>query len=52
MVAADDATKRTGSLAIFAAIRRVSSLLSSLAAERRPGSVLDIHQFENSRQKS
>src|SRR5262249_13970222 len=30
----------TGSLAIFAAIRRASSLVSSLAADRRPGSVL------------
>jgi len=28
----------SGSLAIFAAIRRASSLVSSLAAERRPGS--------------
>jgi hypothetical protein len=28
----------SGSLAIFAAIRRTSSLVSSLAAERRPGS--------------
>jgi hypothetical protein len=29
----------SGSLAIFAAILRASSLLSNLAAERRPGSV-------------
>jgi hypothetical protein len=28
----------SGSLAMFVAIRRASSLLSSLAAERRPGS--------------
>jgi hypothetical protein len=28
----------SGSLAIFAAIRRASSLLSNLAADRRPGS--------------
>jgi hypothetical protein len=28
----------SGSLAKFAAIRRASSLVSSLAAERRPGS--------------
>jgi hypothetical protein len=28
----------SGSLAIFTAIRRASSLVSSLAAERRPGS--------------
>jgi len=28
----------SGSLAIFAAIRRASSLVSSLAADRRPGS--------------
>ena len=30
--------KSSGSFAIFAAIRRASSSLSSLAAERRPGS--------------
>jgi hypothetical protein len=29
----------SGSLAIFTAIRRASSLLSNLAAERRPGSL-------------
>jgi hypothetical protein len=33
-------------------IRRASSSLSNLVAERRPGSVLDIHQIENSRSKS
>ena len=32
----------TGSSAIFAAILRASSLLSNLAAERRPGSFLEI----------
>src|SRR5271156_3823926 len=33
-----DAATESGSLAIFAAIRRASSLVSRLAAERRPGS--------------
>jgi hypothetical protein len=35
-----------GSLAMFAAIRRASSLLSNLAAERRPGSlsIIDVAQ--------
>jgi hypothetical protein len=32
----------SGSLAIFAAIRRASSLVSSLAAERRPWLILEI----------
>jgi hypothetical protein len=32
----------SGSLAKFAAMRRASSLLSSLAAERRPGLVFEV----------
>jgi len=43
----DQALRKTsGSLAIFAAVRRASSLLSNLAADRRPssGDGLDINR--------
>jgi len=36
----------SGSFAMFAAIRRASSLLSILAADRRPGSFLEIEITE------
>jgi hypothetical protein len=36
------ATNNPGSLAIFAAIRRASSLLSNSAADRRPRLILEI----------
>jgi hypothetical protein len=43
--ACQDFCNSTGSLAMFAAIRRASSLVSSLAADRRPGSSSNIRQL-------